>query len=220
MTRALGADDPTRRALEAEGYEVSGHSLLSFVALPHEDPPPSDWVFFYSRRGVRHLSPGAAAALARAGGPRIGAMGPGTASALRARGLRVDFVGDGDPASTADLLRARLIDPAAPPRPGERPRVCFVQARNSRASVMRLLGDAVAAHTLNVYASAIDPSAEVPQADVYWPTSPLNAEATVRRLERPGAATWWAIGPSTAERLRELVPGAPVALRALAYPEY
>lgn len=202
VTRGVPVGDHVRVQLEAEGYTVRGHSLLRFE--PREPPalPSVDWVFAYSPRGVRHLPDGHVRAIAERG-IRVAGMGTGTAQAWRARGCAVDFVGTADPATTAEAFAKTLAPPIGDA--GARPRVGFVQAANSLRSVERLLGDRVTAEALVTYASAIDAAAKVPAADVYWVTSPLNAEAVVARTPSRRSATWWAVGTTTAARLRDLL---------------
>jgi len=85
-----------RRALEEEGHEVLCVPLTRIV---DGDPFPPDLQLF---DGVLFTS---VAAVGRAPSglawPRVAAVGPATASALKARGIAVDVVGDGGGAELA-----------------------------------------------------------------------------------------------------------------------
>jgi uroporphyrinogen-III synthase len=89
VTRAEDQADELAGRLEDLGHEVVRCPLIRVEPLGDEpiDPGPYDWVVV--------TSPNGAAELARrlAGRPRrLAAIGPGTADALRARGLEPDLV--------------------------------------------------------------------------------------------------------------------------------
>lgn len=195
ITRPLAKEAPLRLQLEAQGYEVSGHSMLRFEALPVAALPSSDWLFAYSPRGVQlFLAQQAKEALSAF---KIAAVGPGTAAAWKEAGLQVDFVGDGEPESTASAFAKTHCE-------NTKPTVTFLQAENSRRSIERRLGEHVHAQRLSVYRSVIDDSATISPAEVYYLTSPLSAEAVLRQVDVTHSFDLWCVGSVTAGRVREL----------------
>jgi len=195
ITRPLAEDAPLRLQLEAQGYEVSGHSMLHFEALPIAALPPSDWLFAYSPRGVQLcLAQHSKEALSTF---KIAAVGPGTASAWQEAGITVDFIGDGEPATTASAFAKTHCE-------NTKPTVTFLQAENSRRSVERRLGEHVHAQRLSVYRSVINDSGTIPLAEVYYLTSPLSAEAVIRQIDATRSFDLWCVGSVTAGRVREL----------------
>jgi len=195
ITRPLAKDAPLRVQLESQGYEVSGHSMLHFEALPVATLPPSDWLFAYSPRGVQlFLAQHAKEDLSDF---KIAAVGPGTAAAWQEAGLKVDFIGDGEPATTASAFAKTHCAET-------KRRVTFLQAENSRRSVEKKLEGYIQGHRLSVYRSVINESAKIPQAEVYYLTSPLSAEAVLRQVDQKRSFDLWCVGSVTAGRVREL----------------
>ncbi|MGQ0612519.1 MAG: uroporphyrinogen-III synthase, partial [Planctomycetaceae bacterium] len=86
LTRPAGRGEEFARRLRAAGHEVA-HVPLTRIEpdAPFPDPAPFDGVLFTSVAAVE-LAPRAAH------WPRVGAVGPATAAALRARGLGVHVV--------------------------------------------------------------------------------------------------------------------------------
>jgi uroporphyrinogen III methyltransferase/synthase len=188
--RDLGADVVEApairtRSLEAELPSLAGHDLI-IIASPN---------------GARELF----AALERAGtdaralaGHRIAAMGPGTARALRERGITADIVPDRAvaegmvealadvPVASALLLRAR-------------------EGRDVLPDALRERGAIVTAVALyETLAEPVDPALV---ADVDWIT--FTSASTVRFLADaagglPSGPRLASIGPATSAALREL----------------
>jgi uroporphyrinogen-III synthase len=203
ITRPLAEDAPLYLRLHERGFDVSGHSMLTFEPLAIPKLEPTEWLFAYSPRGVKFLLDQKIVErvgnrLQCAKGPiKLGAVGQGTANAWAEAGLDVDFIGDGEPASTAAAFaKTHCLEST--------PHVTFLQAANSRRSVERLLADHVKTTTLSVYQSKINGDASAPLAEVYYLTSPLSAEAVLRQLDQKRPFDIWCVGSVTAARVREL----------------
>jgi uroporphyrinogen III methyltransferase / synthase len=117
---------PLAEALAAEGLEVETCPLVAVEAL---DGPPLrvagyDWLLLTSRNGVEAL-------FARLDGPlpRVAVVGPGTAEALRERGVEPDLVAR---VSTQEGLLAELPRPAGS--------VLFAGGEDARNVLARELG--------------------------------------------------------------------------------
>jgi len=125
ITRAEGADGPLAARLAARGARAV--SWCALASSPPADAGPLeralarlagfDWVVFTSARAVAAV---VARVAAPAAGPRVAAVGPGTAAELTAAGWRVDRVGDGPGAeallaafrAAGDAALARVLFPA------------------------------------------------------------------------------------------------------------
>lgn len=195
ITRHLEADSAFLAFLSGYDLRISGHSLICFTGVPFDEIPATDWIFFYSRKAVSfffrrvkelELSPAATI--------KWGAIGPATAEALKRWGAAVDFVGDGDPAATAQ----RFLQKA------QGQRVLFPRAAESRRSVQKALAGQIKSLDLVVYQNTVDEKAPRPAADVLVFTSPLNVRAYFDRRQPAKKTKIIAIGHTTAAALRDL----------------
>ncbi|MGO1738041.1 MAG: uroporphyrinogen-III synthase [Actinomycetaceae bacterium] len=213
-------------ALRRAGAEVLEATLTRTVPLDVEagslDPDAVAWVLVTSARTVerlRDLEVGgrpwpAAVAGARAGGTRVGSVGPATSAALRAAGVEVDVeapegtaaslltvvgapeaeervaTGDGTPSARRVLLPASaLADPAT-------------------AASLTAAGWEVSAVAVYTTVAAEPPSPDVAAAIDPWPdvvvlTAPSTLDALLTLAGRPpDPVALVAIGPTTAAAVR------------------
>jgi uroporphyrinogen-III synthase len=125
LTGTEASARPLAAALEASGFEVETCPLVDIE--PVDGPPVRaegyDWVVLTSRNAVEAL-------YARLDGPlpRVAAIGPGTADALRDHGVRPEVVAD---VATQEGLAAALPRPAG--------RVLFPGAEGARDVLAREL---------------------------------------------------------------------------------
>jgi uroporphyrinogen III methyltransferase/synthase len=126
LTATEASAGPLAEALAAEGFEAETCPLVAVEPLP--GPPVRaaeyDWVLFTSRNAVEPLLERLDGAL-----PRVAAVGPGTAEALRDRGIEPALVAV---VSTQEGLAAELPRPAG--------RVLFAGAEGARDALVRELG--------------------------------------------------------------------------------
>ena len=158
--------------------------------------------------------------------PRVkwAALGPATAQTLAEYVGTVDFVGTGEPVSTAEKFnptpgpsptgRGALTpgismdagDEVSPLAMGEEPGVgsiLFPAARHSRQSVMSLLAGKFHCIHFEIYDNRpVDDPSHV-DAEVLVFTSPLNAQAYLARHKPAESQRVVAIGETTARALRE-----------------
>ncbi len=180
VTRARGQAPPLVEALRALGVEVVECPLIEIEPLSDEpvDGAGYDWVIVTSPNGVDEL--------ARRGRnlPRLAAVGPGTAEALRARGLEPAFV---PRESTQDGLLREL------PRPTGR--VLFAAAEGARRGPVDELGaDFVALYRTR----ALSPKPPDGDLVVLASGSAARAYAAIG-----GTAPAVSIGPETSRAARE-----------------
>jgi uroporphyrinogen III methyltransferase/synthase len=175
--------EPLADLLRAELFEVLHRPLVRIE--PFEGPPirvaDYDWLVLTSRNAVECL-------FRRLDGPlpRLAVIGPGTAEALRARGVEPTLVAR---RSTQEGLVEELPRPAG--------RVLFAGAEGARDVLVRELG----ADFLPLYRTVeLRPDA-FPDVDVVVLASPSAARAlAVIRRDLPCVA----VGPVTAEEVRRL----------------
>ena len=175
--------EPLAEHLRAEGFEVQHCPLVRIE--PFEGPPVRvadyDWVVLTSGNAVECL-------LARLEGdlPRVAAIGPRTADALRERGVEPDLV---PRESTQEGLAAEFPRP-----PG---RVLFAGAEGARDVLAKQLG----ADTLPLYRTVELRPQRFPEVDVVVLASP-SAVRALAALRRDVQCV--AIGPITAAEARRL----------------
>jgi uroporphyrinogen-III synthase len=184
VTRAAGQADELARRLEAIGCEPVVWPLIAVEPLDGApiDPSDYDWVVVTSPNGATEL------ARRLSGQPRkLAAIGPGTAAALRARGLEPDLV----PAeSTQEGLLAEIPRPAG--------RVLVAAAEGARRAIV----DALVADFLPLYRTVELAPKDAPDIDVVLLASPSAARSLARTPAR--AVPVVVIGPQTAAAARDL----------------
>src|SRR5215211_2178096 len=126
LTRAAGGNDELASHLRAEGFATVECPLVRIEPL---DGPPVhadeyDWLVLTSRVGVERLFERLEGEL-----PRVAVVGPGTAAALRARGI--------EPALVARTSTQEGLVRDLPEEPG---RILFAGAEGARDVIVRRLG--------------------------------------------------------------------------------
>ncbi len=181
VTRAREQLEPLSSRLEALGHEVVRCPLIELEPVgPAEiDVAGYDWVVVTSAFGAYEL-------LRRARGelPRVAAIGPGTAAALRKGGVEPAFV---PRVSTQEGLAAELPDPEG--------RILFAGAERARRHLVEALG----AQFVPLYRThGLRPEAP-PEGDLVVLASASAAEAFgALGLELPAVS----IGPETTRAAR------------------
>ena len=178
-----GTDERLVGQLEGEGLEIASVPLIRIEVL---DGPPIaagdfDWILVTSRNAVAPL-------LRRlAGEPlRVGAIGPGTAEALRERGIEPDFVAE---RSTQEGLADELPEP--------RSRVLHAAAEDARDVLVRELG----AERIPLYRTVPVERDSFPDVDLVVLSSASAAKALAAlRTDLPCVS----IGPVTSREARAL----------------
>ena len=176
VTRPREQAGPLAERLQALGLEVVLCPLIELepIGPPEVDVTGFDWVVVTSPRGAREL-----AARRRGDLPRVAAIGPGTAGALRENGIEPALV---PRLSTQEGLVAELPDPSG--------RVLFAGAEDARP----YLAEALHAETVVLYRTRRLRPAEPPDGDLVVLASPSAAAAfAALGLEIPAVS----IGPET-----------------------
>lgn len=173
-------------------WNLLDSSLLQFETIHFEALPDSEWIFFYSQKGVFHFFD--QADRMDIVGRKIAAFGPKTAHALNDFDLSANFIGTGyaDQTAPAFLLIAK----------GET--VIFPRARTSRKSMQKALGKKIIAIDLVVYDNIPKENVQIPLCDVLIFTSPLNAKTYFHYHQKQDTQKVIAIGKTTASTIKEL----------------
>ncbi len=191
ISRDLDEDSIFKKMLSEYGFEVIGTSLVEFKAANNSSIPEADWVFFYSKNavhfflnmdGIKTWKP-----------TKTAAIGPGTAEALLAAGIQPNFVGDGNPVSTAAAFLTVANGCT----------VLFPQASDSRQSIQKMLQGQIESTDLIVYENKPKGNFQVPHCQALVFTSPLNARTYFSKHEHHDERIF-AIGNTTADALRQL----------------
>lgn len=188
VTRAISEASPLR---ELEGsYRLSDKTLLEFMPVSFDTSwQQSDWLFFYSKRGVAYFSDVANPLPHQ----KIGCIGPQTAAYCQdLLGRSVDLVGSSDGAATASQLLAQITSGDV---------VCFLRAKNSLKSVQAHLPKNMVMDVV-CYANEPQSNLSIPLCEVAVLTSPLNARTWAKAYPGdPTTVTIIAIGRSTSHAL-------------------
>jgi uroporphyrinogen III methyltransferase/synthase len=183
LTRAVGANDELARRLRAEGFVPVERPLIRIE--PIDGPPVEareyDWLIVTSRVAVERLFERLEGPL-----PRVAAVGPGTADALRAHGVEPELIAS---RSTQEGLVAELPRPVG--------RVLFAGAEGARDVLVRELG----AHFIPLYRTVEELPAPFPDADLVVLAS-ASAARSFAALRSPIPCV--SIGPITSEEARRL----------------
>jgi hydroxymethylbilane synthase len=197
ISRELAAEDLFLRQLQARQIDAVGMSLICFEAVSFDRVPPSDWLFVYSKNAVYYFFKTIEEAGLGVGfsGRKWAVLGQATADFLfSAQGIKADFIGTGEPSGSAraflELAKGQSV--------------LFLQARQSKRSVERLLNSALPTESLVVYDNFPKHDFAVPYCDVLVFTSPMNAEAYCKKYNLGEGQKIVAIGASTAKSLEML----------------
>lgn len=193
VSRNLSNDSPIRRVCDEKRLSLTDESLLKFEAIPFDNIPDIDWIFFYSKNGVKFFFEQSKKDLASS--VKIGVMGAPTGRSIAAfRDLKLDFVGKGGIDHIASTFQRKV----------EGKSVLFVKAKFSRSSIETRLTN-VDIHPLVVYDNSVRvdlPNFSSPDILIF--TSPMNAEAYVDQFGIPTSTKVLAIGPTTSLALKKI----------------
>jgi len=176
VTRPRAQAGPLVQRLEAHGHEVVPCPLIEIEPLPADpiDTTPYDWVVVTSPNGADHFARRRTGEL-----PRVAAIGPGTAEALRVHAI--------DPALVAGDSRQEGLVAEFPQPPG---RVLVVAAESAR----RHLIDALGADFVPLYRTTLVRPEKPPQGDLVILASGSAARAFAQlEVDVPAVS----IGPQT-----------------------
>jgi len=191
ITRDLTENSIFKNTLEKQGFTIVGKSLISFTATDFGIKEIPDWVFFYSKNGVRFLLEKVEPTFLNQ--LKIATIGEGTAAFLQAQNIQPDFIGNGKPTETAQ----QFLKVAA----GQK--VLFPRARNSKKSIQQLLEKEIEVLDLIVYHNEPKKEVKIDDFDVLVFTSPLNVNVCLKIKQLADNQLVIAIGETTATALKK-----------------
>lgn len=151
-------------SLKEKGIEIIDLSLIRFSMIPIVDYPQTDWIFFYSKNGVKYFFEQESFSTSN----QYAVMGPGTAGTFFSiTGHSPKYTGQGDPHLIADQFIKFESSKS----------ILFVKAKSSKDSVRNLIKEHLSCHDIIVYDNVIKNSDLIPSCDMLVFTSPKNAEA-------------------------------------------
>lgn len=196
ISRKLSADGAFNTILKAEGFDVAGESLVDFQAVPFDSIPKTDWIFFYSKKGVEFFMEGLTKfeTQNQLFYVNFGAIGEETAKTLEKYGFTPHFIGSGNPDTTAsqfiNLVQERTV--------------LFPCALNSKHSIEKRIQDRIKCLNLIVYINLPKTDCRMLSQHFLVFTSPLNVEAYFNKHAIQPHQKVVAIGETTAAALRRM----------------
>ena len=193
VSRNLAQNSPLIKKTADKTIEWTDYSLIEFSKIDF-CLPESDWLFFYSAKGVSFFKEGLTEKeLKSLRDFRFGCYGPATATSFEeAFGLSCDYIGTGNAErDLSNFLHATGND-----------QIIFVQARNSKNAMQKLMADQDNFISLEVYENNGKKSLTLGHFQIAILTSPLSAET----FHRSGGSAdhYIAIGETTAQKMRDL----------------
>lgn len=185
ISRSLISSSPIRGII-ADNLLVD-KSLIQFSAIPFE-VPKADWIFFYSRNGVKYFFEQGNYELY----PYLWAcLSAGTADELSHYVTDVSFIGNGSPDEVSEAFKNSITHGQV---------TCFVRAANSLDSIHNRLNHPND-FSLPVYENT--PIDDIPnqEFDILIFTSPMNVDAWFAKRKHQGEKII-SIGNTTADHLK------------------
>ncbi|MBI1193043.1 MAG: hydroxymethylbilane synthase [Bacteroidetes bacterium] len=191
ISRDLAPDSVLARACADHAISVHAQSLLDFEPVPGPWPADGQWLMFSSRTAAGLFASQDQRLFAHC---RFGAIGEGTARALRRLGVPVAVTLD---PQDLDQSCRDFAEKAA----GQT--VVFPQAENSLRSIQERLAGQVNVVDWVVYRNSPKKDVVVPDVQLAILTSPMNARNYLEHYPERKSKRMIAIGESTAKALRQ-----------------
>jgi uroporphyrinogen-III synthase len=180
--------------LKKNDVNLTGFSLVKIDHLTFDTIPQSDWIFFYSKNGIKHFFEGIKLEDKEDIFQRkFGLMGHSSADAFTATaGKAPDFISTSDLESSKQLFGELTKNQT----------VLFVKAKNSRASFEEMIAEEQRA-SLIVYDNVCRTDFEIPTSDILLFTSPLNAKSYYEKYKPLAHQKVISIGKTTTQFLED-----------------
>lgn len=169
---------------------ITAQSFLHFESVTFDTDIQSDWLFFYSQKGVEFYLDQAPAFTGN-----IGAYGPSTAAKLKNNGIEATFIGTGSAKLTAEKLNAQAKGSS----------ITFIKGSKSLNSLAPLLHTSIHVDHRIVYRQSPMKRQIAQPPDILVFTSPLNFEAYISSNPIQKRQKIFAIGSTTASTIRATI---------------
>lgn len=191
ISRKLEKNSPFLQKMVNLDVEITDRSLIQFNAIPFGALAKTDWLFFYSKKGIQYFFENYSTKKKLT---KIAVIGQASASFLfNNYNIKPDWIGSGIPKTTA-------ID-FEPIAKGQK--VLFIQAKNSKQSIQKLLQNKIQGLSLVVYNNQAKTDFDLPLVDILVFTSPLNIKAYFNKYPYIATQKIICIGTSTASELKQ-----------------
>lgn len=192
ITRNLRKDDLFVNVLKANNFTVYGKSLIQTKLLDIKgayNEQDIGWVFFSSKQAVKYFF----MQKPKLGQVKLGAIGKGTATAIRQAGKNADFVGySTDTRMTGKQFAATV----------GKEKVLFPQAKGSMQTIQQQFYKKDQVINLPVYDTIMHDNAEIPPVEILLFTSPSNVQAFFKNHRVDANQNVIAIGGATGNELK------------------
>lgn len=193
ISRELQPDSALLRLLAPYNWAIEARTLLQLQGIPFALPSAQDWIFFSSKNGVAFFFQALRTQQWPVPTVRWACIGSATAETLKQQGITPNFVGTGDPDTTAVLFK--------PVAQGQK--ILFAGASHARATLHLAVQQFTQTTLLPVYDNQPIPEPAASDAEVLIFTSPMNASSYFGRNPLQAHQQLIAIGKSTAQCLQE-----------------
>lgn len=196
ITRDLKKTDFFKIDLEKVGFSVFGQSLIAISKVDFTIVPDCDWLFFYSKNGVKFFFENYKNIDNQlVSHKKIGTIGESTAAYLNAQfKIKADFIGNGEPLQTAEAFAQIAINQT----------VVFPRAKQSKQSIQQQLDNTIITKDLIVYENQPLSNFDTIDADILVFTSPMNVETYFNKMTLKSNQKMVSIGNTTAKSLELL----------------
>ena len=195
ISRRIKKDSFFYRKIKEAGDELFAKSLLDFRQVSFDEIPKTDWIFFYSQKGVHYFFKNInKKKIALPKEIRWAGFGEMTAQVIERQGVRCDFAGTGNAETTAPKFFNKA----------KKQTVLFPRAKNSKRSVQKLLEGQLEMQDLIVYDNFPKKNIKIQDFDILIFTSPMNAEAFFQNNKIRKEQQFFAIGKTTANALKKM----------------
>lgn len=196
ITRNIKETDFFKTALEEVGFSVVGQSLIEFSPIHFNEIFDFDWLFFYSKNGVRfffnQLNNNQLEIIKN---KKIGTIGNGTAKFLIDKyNIQADFIGTGEPLQTSKAFAQKAANQ----------KVLFPRAKQSKKSIQTQLSKVIEVIDLVVYENRPKNNLKIPESDYLVFTSPMNAQIYFQNYQLKSTQKVITIGHTTENALLEI----------------
>lgn len=193
ISRNLKNNSPFKVDLMKEGYSVTGISLLAFIPIPFDPIPKVDWLFFYSKNGVKYFFEQCSYPFDKKD-TSIAAMGISTAKTIKNYGYQAAYIGNGTPMEIANDFGTKV----------KGQKIAFLRATSSKKSIQIRLKKGIEVIDRIVYRNIPITNCSLPPFQVLVFTSPANAQTYFKYNTFCATQHIFSIGGTTTSMLHEL----------------
>ncbi len=189
ISRALKSNSKFHE-LKTLGWEIVDTSLIEFEEIKFNSVPQTDWIFFYSQRGIEHFFNQQEHDLSN----QYAVFGSASAKTFfKITGASPKYTGNGK----ANLIATTFLN-------FEKGKsILFVKSKRSLDSLKKLLEKEMTCIDLEVYDSKIKTDIKIPFCHILAFTSPLNVKSYFQKYKIDQTQNIYCIGRTTADYLKQ-----------------